>query len=188
MATIEHSTLSTGEIHEPKGAATASSGEVYVANGSGSGTWTPADSHIAGYIAFDASTPAYQHSTTTSDTVLDPTFSVASSKNFSGASTPNARLVYDGTDDVYGALHFVASVKQASGGDRELELALFKNGVELNGTRSIMTIESGKWGTFALNSITSLSTNDYLEVFIKADSAHTTDFAGAKLAIQCFPG
>jgi len=188
VATIEHSTLSTGEIHEPKGAATASSGEVYVANGSGSGKWAPADSHIAGYIDFDASTPAYQHSTTTSDTVLDPTFSVASSKNFSGASTPNARLVYDGTEDVYGSLHFVASVKQASGGDRELELALFKNGTELNGTRSIMTIGSGKWSTFALNSITSLSTNDYLEVFIKADSAHTTDFAGAKLAIQCFPG
>jgi len=188
VATIEHSTLSTGEIHEPKGAATASSGEVYVANGSGSGTWTPADSHIAGYIAFDASTPAYQHSTTTSDTVLDPTFTVASSKNFSGAITPNARLVYDGTEDVYGSLHFVASVKQASGGDRELEIALFKNGVELNGTRSIMTIGSGKWSSFALNSITSLSTNDYVEVFIKADSAHTTDFAGAKLAIQCFPG
>ena len=188
MATIEHSTLSTGEIHEPKGAATASSGEVYVANGSGSGTWTPSDSHIAGYIAFDASTPAYQHSTTTSDTVLDPTFTVASSKNFSGATTPNARLIYDGTEDVYGSLHFVASVKQASGGERELEIALFKNGVELNGTRSIMTIGSGKWSSFALNSITSLSTDDYVEVFIKADSAHTTDFAGAKLAIQCFPG
>jgi len=188
MPTIEHSTLTTGELHEPKGAASATSGEVYVADGSGSGAWTPADSHIAGYIAFDATTPAYQHSTTTSDTVLDPTFTVASSKNFSGGTSPNARLVYTGTETVYGAMHFVASVKQASGGDRELELALFKNGTELNGTRSIMTIESGKWGTFALNSITSLSTDDYIEVFIKADSAHTTDFAGAKLAIQCFPG
>jgi len=188
MATIEHSTLSTGELHEPKGAPTASAGQVYVADGSGSGTWTPSDSHIAGYIAFDAATPAYQHSTTTSDTVLDPTFTVASSKNFSGATSPNARLVYVGTETVYGSLHFVASVKQASGGDRDLEIALFKNGTELNGTRSIMSIESGKWGTFALNSITSLSTDDYIEVFIKADSAHTTDFAGAKLAIQCFPG
>ena len=188
MAVIEHSALTTSELHEPKGVASATSGEVYVADGSGSGTWTPSDSHIAGYIAFDATTPAYQHSTTTSDTALDPTFSVASSKNFSGASSPNARLVYDGTETVYGSLHFVASVKQASGGDRDLEIALFKNGTELNGTRSIMSIESGKWGTFALNSITSLSTNDYIEVFIKADSAHTTDFAGAKLAIQCFPG
>src|SRR6056297_3164219 len=178
MATIEHSTLSTGELHEPKGAPTASAGQVYVADGSGSRTWTPADSHIAGYIAFDATTPAYQHPTTTSDTALDPTFTVASSKNFSGASSPNARLVYDGTETVYGSLHFVASVKQASGGDRDLEIALFKNGTEMNGTRSIMSIESGTWGTFALNSITSLSTNDYIEVFIKADSAHTTDFAG----------
>lgn len=188
MATIEHSTLTTGELHEPKGAAGAAAGQVYVANGAGSGVWTPADSHIAGYIAFDATTPAYQHSTTTSDTVLDPTFSVASSKNFSGVTSPNARLVYGGSETVYGSLYFVSSVKQASGGDRALEMSLFKNGTELSGTRSIMTIVSGKWSTFALNSITSLSTNDYIEVFVKADSAHTTDFAGAKLAIQCFPG
>ena len=36
----EHSTLTGSNLHEPKGAASASSGEVYVANGSGSGAWT----------------------------------------------------------------------------------------------------------------------------------------------------
>ena len=36
---IEHSSIGAGEIHEPKGAATALSGQVYIADGAGSGTW-----------------------------------------------------------------------------------------------------------------------------------------------------
>ena len=39
MANVNHSALSDPYLHEPKGVATASSGDVYVANGSGSGTW-----------------------------------------------------------------------------------------------------------------------------------------------------
>ena len=39
MANVNHSTLTDPYLHEPKGAASASSGDVYVANGAGSGTW-----------------------------------------------------------------------------------------------------------------------------------------------------
>lgn len=37
---IEHSDIVSSETHEPKGAAAAQAGEVYVANGAGSGSWT----------------------------------------------------------------------------------------------------------------------------------------------------
>ena len=40
MATIQHSLLTSTDLHEPKGISTASSGEVYVADGTGSGSWT----------------------------------------------------------------------------------------------------------------------------------------------------
>ncbi len=40
MTTISHASLTGSDLHEPKGAASAASGTVYVANGSGSGTWT----------------------------------------------------------------------------------------------------------------------------------------------------
>ena len=40
MATVPHNTLTTTDLHEPKGAAGASEGMVYVADGAGSGTWT----------------------------------------------------------------------------------------------------------------------------------------------------
>lgn len=39
MATIQHSAIPDGQRHEPKGISTATSGQVYVADGSGSGTW-----------------------------------------------------------------------------------------------------------------------------------------------------
>ena len=39
MPTIEHSVLSGSELHEPKGISSASDGQIYVANGAGSGEW-----------------------------------------------------------------------------------------------------------------------------------------------------
>lgn len=41
MADTEHNTITDPEIHEPKGVAAANSGEIYIANGAGSGLWTP---------------------------------------------------------------------------------------------------------------------------------------------------
>lgn len=37
--TVQHSALTGAELHEPKGAASAGAGTVYVADGAGSGTW-----------------------------------------------------------------------------------------------------------------------------------------------------
>jgi hypothetical protein len=45
MATA-HSTLTGSDLHEPKGAAAANADEIYIANGSGSGSWTAADNNI----------------------------------------------------------------------------------------------------------------------------------------------
>jgi hypothetical protein len=45
MADIEHSSIADPQIHEPKGAATASDGDVYAANGLGSGAWVPTAAH-----------------------------------------------------------------------------------------------------------------------------------------------
>lgn len=39
MPDVQHSALSTGEIHEPKGAAAATANEVYVADGAGGGSF-----------------------------------------------------------------------------------------------------------------------------------------------------
>lgn len=41
MANVQHSTLTDPNLHEPKGISTAAASTAYLANGSGSGTWTP---------------------------------------------------------------------------------------------------------------------------------------------------
>jgi hypothetical protein len=40
MANIEHKNILDPNIHEPKGVSTANAGDIYVANGTGSGEWT----------------------------------------------------------------------------------------------------------------------------------------------------
>lgn len=37
---VQHATLTGADLHEPKGADTAALGQVYIADGAGSGTWT----------------------------------------------------------------------------------------------------------------------------------------------------
>lgn len=46
MADIEHSTITDPNIHEPKGIATATADQIYVADGAGSGDWTDIDDYI----------------------------------------------------------------------------------------------------------------------------------------------
>ena len=70
MANVNHSTLTDPYLHEPKGVASAGAGTVYVANGSGSGTWKKEHSNADVYLDFDATTPAYVHSATTGFTVI----------------------------------------------------------------------------------------------------------------------
>lgn len=187
MANVNHSTLTDPYLHEPKGIAAASSGSVYIADGAGSGDWTKQHSHINGYIDFDPTTPAYQHSVTTSYTALDPTFSTTLADNFSGAVSPNARLIYTGTDDVTAFCNFSFNFKQASGTDYNFELVFYKNGSLMNGGHIIVTAVSGEWRSATLSDMVALSTDDYVEIFIKGSSAFTLDVASASLIIHTVP-
>lgn len=54
-----HKDLTGANLHEPKGVTGATSGQVYVADGSGSGTWTtldiPSNDFIKSYVTFTSS-------------------------------------------------------------------------------------------------------------------------------------
>lgn len=184
MVNVNHSTLTDPYLHEPKGVASASSGNVYVSNGSGSGSWTSLNRHINGYVPFDDVTPAYQHSVTTSFTALNPTFSIALADGFTGAASPNARLVYTGTEDIVALCNFTFNFKQASGTDKNLQVVFYKNGTLMNGGHIVVTASSGEWKSATLSDMTSLSTNDYIEIFVKAGSGFTLDVASASLIVN----
>jgi microcystin-dependent protein len=62
MATV-HRNLTGADLHEPKGADTATSGKVYVSDGAGSGSWTDASSIITN-TAFTTGDLKITHKTT----------------------------------------------------------------------------------------------------------------------------
>ena len=77
-----HADLSDPELHEPKGAAAASSGQVYVSDGAGSGVWTPTGVQIQGWAHYK-------------DTATEQTFNTTPTKlsiNGLGSTTTTAYL------------------------------------------------------------------------------------------------
>jgi hypothetical protein len=78
----------------------------------------------------------------------------------------------------------IFSVQQSSGSAKQVQMAFFKNGTELTGSRMIATADSGQWHVIALKFNTTMATNDYLEVFIKADASATINFASGYLRIS----
>ena len=73
MANIQHSVLTDPQLHEPKGASTAASGKVYVANGSGSGAWQFIAGHSYGDLYITASSVSQTLSAASALAKLNPT-------------------------------------------------------------------------------------------------------------------
>ena len=73
MANVQHSALTDPNIHEPKGVSSASSGQVYVANGSGSGSWTYTSGHAYGELFIDAGVTSQTLPASSATAKLNPT-------------------------------------------------------------------------------------------------------------------
>ena len=73
MANIQHSVLTDPQLHEPKGASTAASGKVYVANGSGSGAWQFIAGHSYGDLYITGSSVSQTLSAASALAKLNPT-------------------------------------------------------------------------------------------------------------------
>lgn len=101
MANIQHSAITDPNIHEPKGAASASSGAVYVANGSGSGSWTKQVQRITATLspsAVSANTTAEQSFTVSGVLVAtDDCIGVRKPTQQNGLGIVNARVTADNT-------------------------------------------------------------------------------------------
>jgi len=86
--TIQHSIIADPNIHEPKGVASAADGEVYIADGLGSGAWaSPGDS------VFPLSTAVWQ-SQYTSPNVIDASDTISPDRDVASGT-----LLFDGTVD-----------------------------------------------------------------------------------------
>ena len=197
MATVQHSAITDPNIHEPKGVAAATINKVYVSNGTGSGTWQKlSPPQLAGLTTngqagdtltvngsgnfvftgtphgqvhfFDLATP-YTLTYPSSFTKLAATTTAGGiSSNFTEATT--ARLTYTGTDTVPVSVSYSVSLDQTSGSDRDLVIAIFKNGSVSNG-HSIDTTSSGQKHNLSGVHTLTMATNDYVELYILNNGA-----------------
>jgi hypothetical protein len=197
MPSVQHSAITDPNIHEPKGVAAATVNKVYVANGSGSGTWQKiSPPQLAGITAngqagdtvtvdgsgnfvftgtphgaihfFNLASP-YTLTYPSSYTKLAPTTTAGGiPSNFTEANT--ARLTYTGTDSVPMSISYSVSLDQTSGSLRDLVVAIYKNGSISNGYSVITTTSSEKHVLSGVHTIT-LATNDYVELYILNNGA-----------------
>lgn len=99
---IEHDSIPNADIHEPKGIVSATSGQLYYANGLGSGAWTDETDQIAGITVtrlIDAESVAASQLPTGLDTPLQIEFGPAvtttdASLSAAGALTINTTGTY----------------------------------------------------------------------------------------------
>lgn len=198
MANVQHSALTGAELHEPKGVATATADQVYVADGAASGAWQKITNTSLNGISsngtadrllvadgsggfsfqavphgrvhfFNTSTP---HSVTYPSvyTKVNPT-TTASGMSIEVTEGTNARLTYTGTATRHFHIACDASMRQASGSARDIQIAVYKNGAVISGSEKVQTTTSGTWESIALHADVSLATNDYIEIYIKNNGA-----------------
>lgn len=198
MPSISHKNIPSAQAHEPKGVESAINKTLYVANGSGSGTWSKigpqslsnlSTNGVAGqFVAVDgagnfvlASAPSgsiYFYNVASPYTLTYPSAFTKAALTTTGSGSPtlitegtNARLTYTGTVATSLDVAYSVSVDQASGSARDIQAAIYKNGVVVPGSHSIITTTSGEKHLLACHADISVSLNDYIELYLKNDGA-----------------
>mgnify|MGYP003337978673 FL=1 len=195
--TIQHKLITDPDIHEPKGVASATINKVYVSSGAGSGTWQklspPQLSGIAtngasgqfigvdgsggfvfygsphGQVHFYNIASPYTLTYPAVFTKLAPTTTAGGiPSDFTEATT--CRLTYTGTDTVPISINYQVSFDQSTGGARDIEFAIYKNGSAANGN-SVLTTTSGNKNVVAGVHTLQMVTGDYVELWAKNDGA-----------------
>ena len=165
MANITHSTMTDPYLHEPKGAAAASAGEVYVADGAGSGGWQRHNPHGGWrYTAIGTGT------TFTAPTTYTLMNVAGSGTGASGFSSSSGRLTYTDTPDVH--LHFVVdlSFKHSIGSGQDVYFAIYKNGALITtgaNAEMVASADSANYQHIAIHADAMAATNDYFECYLK---------------------
>ena len=174
MATVQHSTLTSAELHEPKGIATANANTVYVADGAGSGQWRQAPTGFLNYVSSGTGTTLTAPSTFTLVNVASATHAAQRQYAHNGAG----RLTYTGATTISTKIH-ATLVLQTASSNVEVVSEIFVNGSPALPTQFVaeQTVQ-GSNGIVTLPMIgyVELSTNDYVEVFVQASTGNVEVF------------
>jgi hypothetical protein len=191
--TIQHKNIPNADLHEPKGVSLATSNTVYVANGSGSGTWVKTPTQALAGIStngsagqlvavngsgafslasaphgniyfFDSTTPTVVTTPLTPTKVLATTVGSGVSTDISEGTT--AIVTYTGTSNTDLCISYTLALDQTTGTNREVTSALYKNGSLLSGSQTLSTVQNGSIHSLSSTINNTAATNDYYEVYV----------------------
>src|SRR5687768_97757 len=160
----QHSDITDPNIHEPKGISTATTGQVYAADGAGSGDWYIIDAR--GSVGFSNIAVPLTITYPASYTKVNP---VTTASGFSREVTESAssRITYTGTDNKPPEIIASLYVDQASGANRDIRAAIYKNGSIVAISEVIVTTVTASKVNIVLTAGVLAVTNDYFEVYIR---------------------
>ena len=195
---VQHSAITDADLHQPKGASTATLYDAMHSNGAGGvtweknspvhmeglsssgtngnflssngdGTWT-LESFSHGSVTFvDTATPYVLAATTSFAKAAPTTTASGTPEEITEATT--ARLTYTGATAKHFFIDCRLSVDHAAGADRDISISIAKNGTAIANTEQIATCSSGFKTMIASIADITLTTNDYIEVFLKISTA-----------------
>lgn len=163
---IQHSAITDPDIHEPKGVASASLGQVYTADGAGSGDWVIIDAR--GFIAFSNITVPLTITYPASYTKVNPVTTAGGfSREVTEATT--SRLTYTGTATKPVEVEARLSLSQASGSTKDIRVAIYKNGSIVALSETPVSLVTAITSIVVLKTSLLITTNDYFEVYVRND-------------------
>lgn len=165
---VQHSAITDPDIHEPKGVAAASLGQVYVADGAGSGDWYVINAK--GFISFSNIAVPLTITYPSSYTKVNPSTTVGGFPRETTEAT-TSRITYTGTVSKPVRVTANLFIDQSSGSNRDVRLALYKNGSIISATESIVTLITATKVNVMLVSELLAATDDYFEVYIRNEGA-----------------
>lgn len=184
--TVEHVDITDPYVHEPKGAAAANSGEIYVADGAGSGTWTnkKAFSVLPNYGAMATLANATGTAMATANTYyqIAGTYTAGTLNGFTFASnqlTVPATGIYQITYDIL--------ITQSGGASQTYKLSVGINGTaQTFGTPSLTCVDTGTAsGSYRL--ITPLTAADVIYPMATNTANDTKGFTATQVIFNVIP-
>ena len=197
--TISHASISDPNLHEPKGASTAPNNTAYISNGAGSGVWSKIPTQSLAGVAsngtanqaavvdgsgafslqwavahgfcyfFNSGTPSVITFPSTYTKVAPTTIAIGGSREITEGT--NARLTYTGLSSRQAFIEAAVTISQGSGADRDIRLAIYKNGVLIPQSESLFTAPATHKHQFTTLCHTPCVTGDFFEAFIRNEGA-----------------
>ena len=178
--TIQHNLITGTDLHEPKGVAAAAANKVYVANGSASGAWSTLTTSTMtlpkGKFWFYNISSAYNLTYGAATQKVAPT-TIASGLGSLVTEATSARLTYTGALTTVVKLDFDVSLGQSTGSNKDLTIAIHKNGAVIAGSEQFVSTTSSEIHVATGSTIVTAATNDYFEIYaFNTDGAGTMSF------------